>query len=229
MAARWWKITSSALHSSLPLSLRVFKVSIIVTLPKLTPKWPVCYKSFTIQCTHLLLFHAGIHCESKVNDVKTSTNLSRSCCEVQQRGFTKSDTYRIDIDGEETLVYCDLNTDGGGWTVFQRSSSSSSSCRTTMYNKCITRICRRVNGDVNFNNNWEEYVDGFGEVCGSYWLGLEKMHKLTNGQGKHVIRVDLVGCGNADAYAKYDDFLVCTWIWMERCSFGCVRSSWAWT
>jgi hypothetical protein len=30
----------------------------------------------------------------------------------------KSGLYIIDIDGHETKVFCDMQTDGGGWTLF---------------------------------------------------------------------------------------------------------------
>ncbi len=30
----------------------------------------------------------------------------------------KSGTYTIDIDGRDTKVFCDMQTDGGGWTLF---------------------------------------------------------------------------------------------------------------
>ena len=38
---------------------------------------------------------------------------------------------------------------------------------------------RRVDGDVDFQQPWEEYVNGFGDVDGNFWLGLETIHKLT--------------------------------------------------
>ena len=59
-------------------------------------------------------------------------------------------------------VYCSMEIDGGGWIVIQR---------------------RIANGTVNFHKNWEDYVNGFGDLEGEFWIGLENMHELTNHQG----------------------------------------------
>ena len=45
-----------------------------------------------------------------------------------------------------------------------------------------TIIQRRVNGDVSFNRPWDEYAAGFGDVDGSFWLGLELLHTITSSE-----------------------------------------------
>ena len=65
-----------------------------------------------------------------------------------------------------------METDGGGWVVFQR----------------------RMDGTVDFYHNWTDYVKGFGDLNGEFWLGLNKIHRLTAIK-KHpnniTLRVDL--------------------------------------
>ncbi|KAH8377082.1 hypothetical protein KR093_003381, partial [Drosophila rubida] len=41
-------------------------------------------------------------------------------------------------------------------------------------------IHRRMNGRVNFDKTWQEYVDGFGDFDGEFFIGLEKLHLITN-------------------------------------------------
>ena len=40
-------------------------------------------------------------------------------------------------------------------------------------------IQRRISDSVNFDRDWDDYVNGFGEVDGNFWLGLEEIHQLT--------------------------------------------------
>ena len=81
-------------------------------------------------------------------------------------------------------MYCDMQTDGGGWTVFQR----------------------RINGTQNFYLNWADYVHGFGDVSGEFWLGLHKIHRLTASSTR--LRVDLADFDGNVRYAKYNTFRV---------------------
>ena len=79
-----------------------------------------------------------------------------------------------------------METDGGGWTVFQR----------------------REDGSVDFYLNWADYVHSFGNASGEYWLGLSKLHQLANGSVSTQLRVDLRDKNGIEAYAKYSAFYI---------------------
>ena len=77
-----------------------------------------------------------------------------------------------------------METDGGGWTVFQR----------------------RMDGTVNFYRSWKDYLCGFGDLDGEFWLGLNKIHRLTSRNS--TLRVDLQDFRGNKRYAKYSIFNV---------------------
>ncbi|XP_026205497.1 tenascin isoform X2 [Anabas testudineus] len=107
------------------------------------------------------------------------------CSQELLNGIRTSGTVEIFPQGklgEPLMVYCDMETDGGGWTVFQR----------------------RKDGSVNFFRGWNEYVTGFGELNGEFWLGLESLHNLT-ATSRMTLRVDLRD-GDKSVFAKYSTF-----------------------
>ena len=65
---------------------------------------------------------------------------------------------------------------------------------------------KRLNGSVNFYLDWNDYKRGFGNVSGEFWLGLEKIHRLTKERSR--LRVDLEDFNGETAYAEYDLFAV---------------------
>ena len=92
------------------------------------------------------------------------------CCNIailQVKEFSSlAGTGKYDVrscNSSDSLVptnqaYCDMETDGGGWLVIQR---------------------RIENGTVDFYRNWADYVQGFGDLKGEFWYGLENIHCLT--------------------------------------------------
>ncbi|XP_029958668.1 tenascin [Salarias fasciatus] len=109
------------------------------------------------------------------------------CSQELLNGALQSGEVDIYPQGKEAgavRVYCDMETDGGGWTVFQR----------------------RMNGKTDFYRTWSEYRAGFGNLSEEFWLGNELLHDLTS-VGPVSLRVDMQS-GNHTAYAHYSDFAI---------------------
>ena len=66
---------------------------------------------------------------------------------------------------------------------------------------------KRFDGSVDFYRNWAEYRDGFGDMKGEFWLGNNKVSKMTE-QGNWELRVDMGDwrIPMVKAYAKYKYF-----------------------
>ena len=93
---------------------------------------------------------------------------STNCKDLYDSGMSTSGLYLINPAGSNDrsfTVFCDMSLNGGGWTVIQR----------------------RVNGDISFNRNWTAYRNGFGKLSsGSFWLGLQNIHEITNSNDNAV-------------------------------------------
>uniref|UniRef100_A0A3Q3E0H0 Angiopoietin like 4 n=1 Tax=Labrus bergylta TaxID=56723 RepID=A0A3Q3E0H0_9LABR len=79
-----------------------------------------------------------------------------------------SGVYTIQPQGSLPFnVLCEMTSEGG-WTVIQK----------------------RLDGSQNFNQLWESYRRGFGNLNGEFWLGLENIHSLSK-QGQYVLQVEV--------------------------------------
>ncbi|XP_070188645.1 microfibril-associated glycoprotein 4-like [Littorina saxatilis] len=70
--------------------------------------------------------------------------------------------YQLHLSHTNVSASCEA-----GWTVFHR----------------------RLNGQIEFFRNWANYSNGFGDVTGEYWLGLDAVHQMTS-SGSHELSVD---------------------------------------
>lgn len=112
-------------------------------------------------------------------------NLPKTCADVPDR---RSGVQRLhpQPDFKSSFdVYCDQDYENGGWTVIQN----------------------RYDGSVHFYRGWNDYENGFGELLGEFWLGLNKVHELTYSKPHelHIVMEDFEG---QLAVAKYSHILV---------------------
>ena len=64
---------------------------------------------------------------------------------------------------------------------------------------------KRVNGSVDFYRNWTDYKHGFGDLNSEFWLGLDKVYRLTSDKN-NTLRVDLEDFEGNTRYAEYNMF-----------------------
>ncbi|CAM4741894.1 unnamed protein product [Rotaria magnacalcarata] len=89
--------------------------------------------------------------------------------------------------GKPIKVLCDMNTDGGGWTVFQKRDDYSPR--------------------EDFYRTWLEYKRGFGDLQRQFWLGNDRLSILTN-QDSYQLRVDLEDFDAQKRFAEYSSFRI---------------------
>ncbi|XP_078135909.1 microfibril-associated glycoprotein 4-like isoform X2 [Sander vitreus] len=110
------------------------------------------------------------------------------CSAIYQQDKSKpSGVYTIYPAGKRSAikVYCDMTSEGGRWTVFQR----------------------RMDGSVNFYRGWNQYKSSFGNPAGEYWLGLNNIYHLSNNK-KIELLVDMEDFQGKKVFARYSSFSV---------------------
>ncbi|XP_043934463.1 fibrinogen-like protein 1 [Protopterus annectens] len=137
----------------------------------------------------LILHQKGTETERTGYPVDDSEKLEkafpRDCAEIYRQGIKDNGIYTIQpVTSKHPFeAFCDMITDGGGWTVFQR----------------------RQDGSVEFNQTWQEYKQGFGNLEGEHWLGNENVHSLTK-TGQHMLRIELEDWYGVKRHAIYHKF-----------------------
>ena len=86
-------------------------------------------------------------------------------------------------------AYCDMDTDGGNWTVFQRRDD--------------------IKPHQDFYLGWTDYKHGFGNLTGEFWWGLDYLWQLTSvNDRQYELRIDLEAFDGSTAHAVYQGFRI---------------------
>ncbi|KAJ1084795.1 hypothetical protein NDU88_004941 [Pleurodeles waltl] len=103
------------------------------------------------------------------NVAAETLNFPTDCQQLFLEGKETSGTFYILPRGssEPIQVFCEITADAG-WTVIQR----------------------RFDGSEDFDRVWEAYNNGFGNLTGEFWLGLQKVYDIAR-HGRHIMHVEL--------------------------------------
>ncbi|CAG9781795.1 unnamed protein product [Diatraea saccharalis] len=97
-----------------------------------------------------------------------------SCVDLLNAGMRESGVYYLQIRGTTywfLKVFCEQNVADGGWTVIHRRDDYGIPAE-------------------NFNRDWGDYKNGFGDPGKEFWLGNENIYMLTNNDD-YMLRVEL--------------------------------------
>uniref|UniRef100_A0A0K8R944 Putative ficolin/ixoderin n=1 Tax=Ixodes ricinus TaxID=34613 RepID=A0A0K8R944_IXORI len=100
-------------------------------------------------------------------------NRTVSCSQIQMKKRSGSGEYQIYPGNDPVEVQCDMDSDGGGWTVIQR--------RTEYEHQ-----------NDYFEKEFRDYERGFETTGSGFWIGLENLHVLTSfPNNQQALRIEL--------------------------------------
>ncbi|NXJ66948.1 ANGL3 protein, partial [Rostratula benghalensis] len=134
--------------------------------------------SFTEELTEPEAISFPVHNTTAVTN--KSEGAAPDCTALYSSGVRSSGVYTIKPNGSEPFsVYCEMKF-GSSWTVIQN----------------------RVDGSLDFNQTWDAYSNGFGDLNGEFWLGLNKSYSITK-QGDYILRVELQDWKDNKRFVEY--------------------------
>ncbi|XP_061766292.1 angiopoietin-2a [Nerophis ophidion] len=135
---------------------------------------------------HLIYtFSIGTARETKTPMMQDTPTTFMDCAAVFKSGNTKSGVYTLTLPNTtlEVKAFCDMEMEGGGWTILQK----------------------RFDGSVDFHRTWQEYKKGFGDPSGEFWLGNEFVSMLSS-KHSYILRIQLSDWEGNSAFSQYDQF-----------------------
>uniref|UniRef100_A0A182J0G1 Fibrinogen C-terminal domain-containing protein n=1 Tax=Anopheles atroparvus TaxID=41427 RepID=A0A182J0G1_ANOAO len=104
-------------------------------------------------------------------------------CKEAPANSSGVNSIKMGEEGGAFDAFCEQNSFGGGWLVIQY----------------------RFDGSLDFYRNWTEYRNGFGDIKGEFWIGLEKIHQLTSSR-PYELMVEMKDFQGNHRYAHYPEF-----------------------
>ncbi|CAG2195174.1 unnamed protein product [Mytilus edulis] len=121
------------------------------------PKLQIIQKQATSQQLHQVIAQ---HWEKSTTEISTTSNERSTAITIESAteeetaamiidcsdipGGSLSGVYEINVDNKPVEVYCEMRVDGD---------------------------TKRVDGTTDFNRNWQDYKQGFGDLTPEYWIG----------------------------------------------------------
>ncbi|XP_028857806.1 angiopoietin-related protein 3 [Denticeps clupeoides] len=116
----------------------------------------------------------------RTNGSINPTSFPVDCSDAFNQGQRESGVYPIKPNQSEPFnVFCEMTSDGGA-VVIQR----------------------REDGSVDFDQEWDKYEKGFGNLEKEFWLGLEKIYSIAN-QGEHIMHLELEDWRHEKRFIEY--------------------------
>ncbi|KAH9525807.1 Ryncolin-1 [Bulinus truncatus] len=145
----------------------------------------ISLQSVTFPFLALLAALMLVQCSTDDKEVESESKCSTPKNIECRRGLKSKQQYvYVNSKKYDARFLCDTKTDNGGWIVIQR----------------------RFYKTTSFKQNWAAYREGFGPICGDYWLGNEKIFQITH-SGNFELRIDMV-FDSKNYFTHYKDFFI---------------------